>query len=90
MHGVEPKNGTLVYVDGEVKTMQDMLTIPNFVLKMTGIPLILGKIPKEPTLKFAKRLSILQGTHNCNPPLHSFAHCQQAGPSIPTAVLRGL
>ena len=29
---------------------------------MTGIPLIPGETPKEPLLKFAKRLSILQGT----------------------------
>ena len=35
---------------------------PKLDLKMTGIPLIPGEIPKEPTLKFAKCLSILQGT----------------------------
>ena len=29
---------------------------------MTGIPLIPGEIPKEPLLKFTKRLSVLQGT----------------------------
>ena len=30
---------------------------------MSGIPLIRGEIPKEPTLKFVKSLCILQGNH---------------------------
>ena len=42
--------------------MQDVFTRQTSDLKMTGIPLILGEILKEPLLKFAKRLSILQGT----------------------------
>ena len=68
----EPKNGTLDYVDGEVETMQDMFTLQKSDLKMIGIPLIPREIPKEPTLKFAKCLSILQGiSHVCNPPLYS-------------------
>ena len=62
MYGAEPQNGTLVYVDGEVETMQDRFLLRKSDLKMTGIPLIPGETPKEPLLKFAKRLSILQGT----------------------------
>ena len=62
MYGAEPHNGTLVYVDGEVETMQDRFSLQKSDLKMTGIPLIPREIPKEPLLKFIKRLSILQGT----------------------------
>ena len=40
-----------------------MFTLQKFDLKMSGIPLIRGEIPKEPTLKFAKSLCILQGCH---------------------------
>ena len=61
MYGEKPKNGTLEYVHGEVETMQDMFTLQKSKLKMTGIPLIPGEIPKEPTLKSAKCLSTLQG-----------------------------
>ena len=48
MYGAEPKSGTLQYVDGEVETMQDMFTLQNSDLKMTGSPLIPREIPKNP------------------------------------------
>ena len=62
MYGAKPQNGTLVYVNGEVETMQDQFSLQKSDLKMIGIPLIPGEIPKESLLKFTKRLSILQGT----------------------------
>ena len=68
MYRAEPKNGTLEYMDGEVETMRDMFTLQKSDLKMTGIPLNRGEIPKEPTLKFAQRLSVLQGTLACVQP----------------------
>ena len=60
MYGAEPKKGTLEYIDGEVETMHDVFTLQKSDLKMSGIPLILGEISKEPILKFAKGVSILQ------------------------------
>ena len=42
--------------------MQDIFTVQQSNLKMTGIPLIPGELPGKPILNFAKRLSTLQGT----------------------------
>ena len=62
MYRAKPQNGTLVYVDGEMETMHDRFRLQKANFKMAGIPLIPGETPKEPLLKFAKHLSILQAT----------------------------